>query len=505
MIAAPHQELIEFVGSFYADVTKYIMAAYQWNEIGGPLSRFDGPEKWVLDVCDDISNQIAKNEFDGSHPVPVIYVGIASGNGCAKSAFAGMINNFIISTRPMSRVTVTANTGAQLKTKTWPEIKKWTNLSITKDWFEANAESIKHREHGDEWATNLVTWSLQNPSAFAGQHSREGSSVYIFDESARIPEAIYEEADGGLTDGEPFWIMLGNPTNRGGRLFRSVFGDLKNDFIHRSIDSRTCEHTNKEKIAKWQAERGEDSDWFRAHVKGEPPNAGDLQFIDNVRVQNARKRPAPAQDNSEPLRMSIDFARGGSASNVVAFRRGRDNKSIPATRIPGDQTRNTTVMVNVISELIHTHKPDIIMGDATGIGGPIMDRLRDLFPELLIIDVVNASPAADHRPNKPSRYGNMRAFCWGEMKEWLPGGAIEDHVDLEVDLTGPEFYHNKSDQLMLESKEDMEERDLASPDWGDALAMTFAVKHVEKRTQTPVVITPQRVIPARNGRGWMRR
>ena len=462
----------------------------------------------MLEICDDISNQIARNAFDGSTPVPCIYVGIASGNGCAKSAFAGMINNFILSTRPMSRVTVTANTGAQLKTKTWPEIKKWTNLSITKDWFDMNAESIRHREHGDEWATNLVTWSLHNPSAFAGQHAREGSSVYIFDESARIPEAIYEEADGGLTDGEPFWIMLGNPTNRGGRLFRAVFGDLKNDFIHRSIDSRTCRHTNKEKIAKWITERGEDSDWVRAHVKGEPPNADETQFIDNQRVQNARKRPPPSTvDQSEPLRMSIDFARGGSAQNVVGFRRGRDAKSIPAIRVPGDQTRNTMLMVSIISEAIHTHKPDIIFGDATGVGGPILDRLRELFPELPIIDVVNGGTPADERPNKPSRYGNMRAYCWGEMKEWLPGGAIEDHVDLETDLTGPEFFHDKRDRLMLESKEDMEERDLASPDWGDQLAMTFAQKYVEKRQLTPVVMTPHHINRPRvqSGRGWMRK
>ena len=53
-------------------------------------------------------------------------------------------------------------------------------------------------------------------------------------------------------------------------------------------------------------------------------------------------------------------------------------------------------------------------------------------------------------------------------------GAIPDDQRLELDLTGPGFRHNNRDQLVLESKEDMAKRGLASPDDGDALALTFA-------------------------------
>lgn len=43
-----------------------------------------------------------------------------------------------------------------------------------------------------------------------------------------------------------------------------------------------------------------------------------------------------------------------------------------------------------------------------------------------------------------------------------------------MDLTGPGFRHNNRDQLVLESKEDMAKRGIASPDDDDALALTFA-------------------------------
>ena len=42
------------------------------------------------------------------------------------------------------------------------------------------------------------------------------------------------------------------------------------------------------------------------------------------------------------------------------------------------------------------------------------------------------------------------------------------------DLAGPGYHINRSDLLVLESKTDMQKRGQASPDDGDALALTFA-------------------------------
>jgi hypothetical protein len=41
-------------------------------------------------------------------------------------------------------------------------------------------------------------------------------------------------------------------------------------------------------------------------------------------------------------------------------------------------------------------------------------------------------------------------------------------------LTGVEYGFNQRDQILLESKDSMRSRGLASPDDGDALALTFA-------------------------------
>lgn len=471
--------LTEDVSKYYADLYGFIMYAYPWGEKGTELEAFKGPERWVEEVADQISEEVAINNFDGSTPVPVIYVAIASGNGCAKSTFAAMVVDWIISTRPLCQGTITANTGTQLSTKTWPQVEKWTKLCITANWWDIQSESVRHKEKGKDWAVNAVTWSLQNTQAFAGQHARTSTSFYIFDEASHTPEAIMEQADGGLLDGEPVFIMLGNPTNRFGRLYRAVFGNLQKDYIHRSIDSRTCEFTNKAEIQKKIEERGEDSDWVRSHIKGLPPNAEHGNFIGADLVHNAMQREAPKIiDPDMHLIMGIDFARGGNAWNIICYRRGRDARTLPWKQIPGEVTSDTTRMVSIVIDEILKNKPDVVMGDSAGVGGPIMDRLRQLVRNIPLLDVNNGTSSPD-----PS-FGNLGAYCWHEMREWLVDGCLpDDEGSVGRDgntffeqATSRGFWHTPKGRLMLESKEDMEDDGRPSPDKPDSLSITFARK-----------------------------
>ncbi len=120
-------------------------------------------------------------------------------------------------------------------------------------------------------------------------------------------------------------------------------------------------------------------------------------------------------------------------------------------------------------DLIDRHKPDAFMGDATGVGGPVLDRIRELGHSVFQVQFGASSP--------DPKQANMRAYIWQKTKEWLQaGGAIDTSPELEADLTGPEYTHNAKDQLLLEPKEAMKKRGLASPDHGDALAMTFSFK-----------------------------
>jgi hypothetical protein len=118
-------------------------------------------------------------------------------------------------------------------------------------------------------------------------------------------------------------FVWGQPERNTGEFHKICFGSLAERWNHRRVDSRTSRFTNKELIAEWERDYGEDSDWFRVRVLGLPPTADELQYIDFASIQAARKRPVEVL-RDEPLVAGFDVSGGGAAWNVIRFRRGLD-------------------------------------------------------------------------------------------------------------------------------------------------------------------------------------
>ena len=68
----------------------------------------------------------------------------------------------------------------------------------------------------------------------------------------------------------------------------------------------------------------------------------------------------------------------------------------------------------------------------------------------------------------------VRDARFGRYRNRLLKGAIETDEKMAMDLAGPGYHINRSNLLVLESKAEMQKRGQASPDDGDALALTFA-------------------------------
>ena len=315
-----------------------MLAAYPWKKAGGPLAGFDGPDTWQREFLIDIGREARQRRFDGTHPVLPIREAISSGHGIGKSTMAGWITGWILSTRPNSIGTVTANTYTQLDTKTWPSILKWTKMCLTAHWFDIGASKIAARCAPDSWFVTAQTCRKDNSEAFHGQHSATSTSWYLFDEASAVPDEIWDAAEGGLTDGEPMIIAFGNPTRNQGKFHRIVFGSERDRWKQRTIDSRSCRFTSKDLINQWIEDWGEDSDFVRVRVRGVAPRAGDFQFIDCERVWEAQRRQVTTFGD-DPLIAGFDVSGGGEAWNVIAFRRGYDARTIPPVRIPGEFTR----------------------------------------------------------------------------------------------------------------------------------------------------------------------
>ncbi len=484
---------------FHSDPLGFVLAAYPWGE-PGPLERYDGPDNWQRELLIELGEEIRKRKFNGVDPVKPIQITRSSGHGIGKGVMTAFLTDFLMSTRPNAIGTVTANTYGQLETKTWAAIQKWTKLCFTAHWFEMSGSLMYKDGFREQWFTAPISCAEENAQAFAGQHNANSTSFYIIDEGSNVPDAIYNVADGGLTDGEPMIFVFGNPTRRHGKFYRINFGDERKRWLHKAIDSRTCKFTNKELIKDWSDDWGEDSDRFRVQVKGLPPAASDLQYISTSLVGEAQRR-TPTVLRNDPLICGLDVSRGGADNCVFRFRRGQDAQSIPAIRISGEDARNSTILENKALDLLRNgvpipeQKEDSIFGisegyrgerripismmfiDGTGVGGPICDHIKQLGFEKQVTEIQFGWEA----PNTAGieACANQRSWMWALLKKWLEKGSIDNSSDLESDLTRPMYHYNAKNELVLESKEAMKKRcgtigHSGSPDDGDALALTFA-------------------------------
>lgn len=465
-------ELHDFCAEHYANPLAWVRGAFPWGEEGA-LAPYNEPDIWQCDFLAWLGDEIARRNFDGVEPVMPIKGAISSGHGIGKGALVGMLTSFIMSTRREAKGVVTANTSTQLQDKTWAGIQTWVKRALTAPWFELNTSIMYRKGRRAQWKCSPQTCDPDNSEAFAGQHNVASTSFYIFDEASNIPQTIFETAEGGLTDGEPMMFLFGNPTRRRGTFYDVIFADEgKRWGLKQAIDARHCRFPNKALIAEQLEDWGEDSDRFRVRVRGVPPKAEDAQFIDSMRVIDAQKRQVVTLDD-EPLVAGCDLAWGGKDSNVIRFRRGRDARSIPAIRIPGELTRDPSVLTNRLADVLGAsydgRKVAMLFLDSAGIAGSIGTRLRELGHT----NVLEVNFGADS-PDRKCRY--MRDFMWQAMKAWLLTGAIDKHPRLESDLTAPGLRDDLQQRIWLESKKDMKARDVPSPDEADALCLTFAQK-----------------------------
>ena len=240
--AAAEAELIEEMALCADDPLRFVMFAYPWGVPRTPLADYAGPDQWQAELLREIGAEVRQRGFDGLNAVGPIRQAISSGHGIGKSTTSAWLANWIMSTRPNSQGTITSNTFAQLSTKTWPAILKWTRMCITGHWFVTGQEKIVAKDAPESWFVTAQTCRRENSEAFHGQHAARSTSWYLFDEASAIPDEIWNAAEGGLTDGEPMIFAWGNPTRNTGKFHRIVFGSERDRwqpedhrFAHREV------------------------------------------------------------------------------------------------------------------------------------------------------------------------------------------------------------------------------------------------------------------------------
>jgi len=116
--------------------------------------------------------------------------------------------------------------------------------------------------------------------------------------------------------------------------------------------------------------------------------------------------------------------------------------------------------------------------DTIGVGGGVYDRLAEQgFPVTSFV-----ASEAPSTPTNRRRFANRRAESWWAFRQVFERGEIDiDPNDsrLAAQLGSIKYFIRSDGRILVESKDEMEERGLPSPDRGDA-AMMATVPHLRQ-------------------------
>lgn len=209
-------------------------------------------------------------------------------------------------------------------------------------------------------------------------------------------------------------------------------------------------------------------------------SSGSDTFIPADVVMKARK--ATGVTGTGPIVLGIDVARGGEDKSALIDRQGRvlGGHVCERTNFGKDTTALVSHVIRIVKDFRLNNQPlrKVIL-DASGVGGPVYDVLREQLGPELVAGVEFGGGAL-----LKNRYANRRAEIWDLMRQWLQGDVsvrIRDDDLLQRDLCAPAWgpgatrFRTTDSTLVIEDKERMRARLKFSPDYGDAAALTFAL------------------------------
>lgn len=392
--------------------------------------------------------------------------------------------NFLL-TRPHPKVVCTSITADNLRDGLWTEYAKWQQRSpLLKEAFTWSAERITCNRHPETWWGSARTWAktadaAQQADALAGLHA--DYMLFEIDEAGGVPDAVAATAEAALASGTETRLSIsGNPTELSGPLYRACTTERHLWFVIEISSDPDDPKRTPRVSAQWAREQiqkyGRDNPWVLVNVFGQFPPSQSNVLLGVEDVSKAANRTVGDGDYLDsPKIIGVDVARFGDDKSVIMCRQG-----LVAFRTREFRNLDGPQLAGHVAQVIHTWDPDAVFVDQTGVGASCVDHLRVLGFQIIGVD--NAC-----KPTKPHPlFRNLRAQQWWDMAQWVKGGGcIPDDQELRSELVAPTYWFDPSGRLVIESKDDMKERGIPSPNKADALGLTFVSPVAKKPPKYP--------------------
>lgn len=367
-----------------------------------------------------------------------------------------------------------------LRDNLWAELSKWQNRTeILMRTFDWNQERIVAKDHPQTWFLSARSYAKDANAEAIGRSLSGLHSEYPFillDEIGDMPITVGQKAEqiftGGVIDG--LIAGAGNPTSTTGLLYHICVTEAGQWFIVRITadpdDPKRTPRVDIEHARERIKLYGRDNPWVQATILGEFPESGfnTLLSLEEVEASMHRRAEGDAVTSAQK-RLGVDVARFGDDRTVIFPRQGL----LAFKPVEMRNARTNDIAARVIAAKAKWGSEVEFVDGSGGYGAGVVDSM--IQAGYSPMEVSFAGKAID------SRYYNKRSEMWFSMADWIKGaGALPNLPELKKELTAP-TYTFQNGKFMLEPKDDIKDRLGFSPDYADALALTFSLPEMPAR------------------------
>ena len=271
-------------------------------------------------------------------------------------------------------------------------------------------------------------------------------------------------------------VIFGNMTKNTGMFYDSVYRS-KGLFNVVRLSSYDSPFMSYEQIEYMEKRYGKDSNVIRVRLKGEAPDQENDTIISRAIIEkyvDVEVEKDLLLDDSF-IEIGVDVARFGDDNTIIYVKKGSY-----ITETIQFSKKDTMQSANRIARIVNENEDIRIVSkiDSIGVGGGVVDRLRELsFKNLEIYEIQNNAKAYDEL-----EYSNTITEMFFQFKEKLEKGflSIPNDDELIEDLVGRKYEFDSKGRLIVESKDKFKERFGRSPDKGDSFLMAhYEVRPIE--------------------------
>lgn len=289
-----------------------------------------------------------------------------------------------------------------------------------------------------------------------------GGNRIILDESSLIDDTLYATVKrmlGGYKYKDTFLLEIGNP------FYRNHFFRTWHDSSYHKIFIDYKIGLSEGRYSPEFIEEMRQEAFFDVFYECQFPDEdvvddrGYRQLLANSEIRYRNKAP----QIDEPLYLGADIG-GGGDDNVYILRSSK-YAWVESRNRSSDTMTNVSEIRRILQKYPNLEANRVFIDDI-GIGRGVSDRLKEL--DLAINGVSVGSSAQDG-----TKYKNIKAEAYWGLKIWLHNGGKLVKDDHFRQLSWIKYKINTDKVIQMEPKEELIRRTGKSPDFADALMLTF--------------------------------